>query len=333
MAFSLQVNFGTIEVTVWDSIRSLFGWAREEPPPQDWRVFGATVKGASHERLGLPNQDALGWEPMPGIGPPLLLAVADGHGSSKCFRSDVGSKLAVKSALGVLNEFLESQLDLSDLVAAESLFEEELPREIERRWKESVEEDLEENPLTEDELTKLEETSGESAREKIEGAPFLVYGATILAAVIHESFIACLQLGDGDILVVSSGGEVACPIPGDDRLIANETTSLSGEDAWSDFRASFQAWTDLPPELVLLATDGYSNSFGNDADFLSVGSDLLGLLCSEGLESVNAELPTWLEETSRDGSGDDVTAGIFFRTTAATDPEPLPGDGSSDSAE
>lgn len=316
-------------MTVWESIKSLLGVVRTEPPAQDWRVFGATVKGASHERLGLPNQDALDWEPMTGIGPPLLLAVADGHGSSECFRSDVGSKLAVKNALGVVNEFLESQLDLPDLKEAKRLFKEELPQEIDRRWKDSVVADLEENPLTEDEVAKLAEPFDQPGCEKIETVPYLVYGATILVAVVHESFLACLQLGDGDFLVVASDGGVTCPIPSDDRLIANETTSLSGKDAWSDFRTSFQIWPGLPPALVLVSTDGYSNSFGSDADFWSVGSDLLNLLKSEGMESVNAELPTWLEETSRDGSGDDVTAGIFFRTTAATDPAPHPDDGNS----
>ncbi|MDQ3699739.1 MAG: protein phosphatase 2C domain-containing protein, partial [Chloroflexota bacterium] len=66
-----------------------------------WRVVGTSVRGASHRRHGLPNQDALRWWPESGLGPPLVLAVADGHGSAKCFRSDVGSRLAVAAAVEV----------------------------------------------------------------------------------------------------------------------------------------------------------------------------------------------------------------------------------------
>ena len=59
--------------------------------------------------------------------------------------------------------------------------------------------------------------------------------------------------------------------------------------------------------LVLLATDGYANSFREDRGFLKVGTDLLGMLRSDGLDHVKANLGDWLRETSEGGSGDDIT--------------------------
>lgn len=63
-----------------------------------WYVVSASVQGAAHKRAGKPNQDAVldrraddAWEIV-------VAAVADGHGSSKSFRSAIGSKLAVESA-------------------------------------------------------------------------------------------------------------------------------------------------------------------------------------------------------------------------------------------
>ena len=71
---------------------------------------------------------------------------------------------------------------------------------------------------------------------------------------------------------------------------------------------------DPPPALILLATDGYANSFVNEAAFLQVGTDILEMIRTEGLETVQENLATWLAEASQDGSGDDITLGILCRT-------------------
>jgi hypothetical protein len=145
--------------------------------------------------------------------------------------------------------------------------------------------------------------------------------------LLTERFLLYLQLGDGDILTVAADGRVTRPLPQDERLFANETTSLCSPGgqgkqrnqprapagAWSEFRARVQIQRPPSPALILVSTDGYANSFGSEADFLKVGSDLLDLLRSDGLDKVNASLGAWLEEASRSGSGDDVTLGCLFR--------------------
>jgi hypothetical protein len=282
-----------------------------------WRVVGASVRGASHERSGLPNQDAIHWLPESGAGPWLILALADGHGSVRCFRSDVGSRLAVETAAGVLREFLENLPDPLHLSVVKRWSEENLPQELVHRWRAAVADHVSDHPLTNEELDRLEEQRDVEGRRQVALEPILAYGATLLTVLVTERFILYLQLGDGDILAVSDAGEVSRPpLPADARLFANQTTSLCSEDAWREVRHHFQVLSGSPPALILVSTDGYSNSFRDEAGFQQVGADILDMVRAEGLDSVAQELEGWLDEASRSGSGDDVTLGIVCRTDA-----------------
>ncbi|HEX2035938.1 MAG TPA: PP2C family serine/threonine-protein phosphatase, partial [Chloroflexota bacterium] len=308
---------------------------------QAWRVIGASVRGASHVRRGLPNQDALRWWPDEGTGPPLVLAIADGHGSAKCFRSQIGARLAVDTAVEVAPTLLGGQDGMVDLTAVE-----DVAQAILDRWQAAVEAHLAETPFSEGELSGLEAESGAGARQAVLHRPLLAYGATLAAVVVTEWFIFYLQLGDGDILTVSEDGVVSRPLPADERLFADQTTSLCTEGAWRDFRIGFQALADTwratagggapdaahgpgaapqaAPALILLSTDGYANSFRDETGFLQVGPDLLGLIRTEGLGAVSQCLESWLGEASRLGSGDDITLAMVCRLPAPP-LAPLPG--------
>ena len=294
----------------------------DEQSPAEWRVIGETVPGASHLRAGVPNQDAILQVRESGRGLPLVVSVSDGHGSDKCFRSDRGSRFAVKQAARLVGEFLDGSRGLPDRAGLESRAREYLPREFVRRWREAVEADLKARPFTKEELDRLEQKDDARARRLVEENPLLAYGATSLTVAVEESFILYLQLGDGEILTVSDSGEVARALPEDERLFANETTSLCTKDADRNFRLRLQPLADARPALILLSTDGYVNSFSDEAGFLKVGSDLLEMMRADGLDSVNASLKGWLEEATRAGSGDDTTLGVICRMDALKRPEP-----------
>ena len=287
----------------------------ENHVPQ-WHVIGSSVQGASHERIMLPNQDAISWLPESGTGPPLILAVSDGHGSATSFRSDIGAQLAVEEAVAVCSTILTSQPDRPNLSAVKRWCEESLPREIVRRWCNAVADDLAVRPPTSEELSKLEAEKGIDDRRHVTLEPILAYGATILTLLVTESFILFTQLGDGDILTVSENGEISRPLPSDERLLGDETTSLCMREAWRDFEVSFQALDGTPPALVLVSTDGYANSFRNEADFLKIGPDYLNMIRLDGLDYVDRSLGAWLSEASHKGSGDDITLGIICRMDA-----------------
>ena len=258
-----------------------------------WQVAGQSVRGALHERNGLPNQDAIHWLPVSGLGSSIVLAVADGHGSARYSRSHIGARLAVESATQLVEEFLNSQADVNNLSLIKDTTEEWLPRALVRKWVELVVEHLNLDPLGEPEQS------------------VIAYGATLLVAAVTEQFALYLQLGDGEILTVSESGEVTRPLTKDDRLFGNETTSLCAPEAWRDFRVSFQPFVQSPPALILLSTDGYPNSFRDESGFFKVGSDILNMIRENGLSFIKENLSGWLTDSTRAGSGDDITLGIL----------------------
>lgn len=266
----------------------------------EWQVVGQSVRGATHERNGLPNQDAIQWLPSSGRGSSVVLAVADGHGSARYPRSHTGANIAVDIATRLIDEFLSSQADADNVSLIKDATEEWLPRTLVRNWTVAVAENLKADPLSAD-----ESTSVGHADESI------AYGATLLAAAVTERFAIYLQLGDGDILTVSDRGVVSRPLSKDERLLGNETTSLCAPEAWRDFRAGFQLLRQSHPALILLSTDGYPNSFRDESGFFQVGSDLLNTIQQHGLAQVQDSLAGWLSDSTRAGSGDDITLGIM----------------------
>ncbi len=274
-------------------------------PP--WRALGASRRGAAHVRSGLPNQDAL---LLPDLesDPPWILALADGHGSPKSFRSDRGALLAVNTAAAVCRR-LPCDPESPRLSTIKHWAEDYLSREIVRCWREAVDEDIAAHPIAAEECTQSSLASLES------GGHYLAYGATLLVVMVTVTFIIYWQVGDGDILTVADDGVVSRPLPPDEKLFGNETTSLCADRSWQEARTAFQVLAGAPPALILVASDGYANSYRDEAGFLRVGSDLLTLIRADGLEAVAANLSDWLDEISRQGSGDDVTLGMLCRTT------------------
>ncbi len=280
---------------------------------QKYCVIVSSVKGATHVSSGLPNQDAIHYLPETGEGPPLILSVSDGHGDARSFRSQVGSAIAVKTVGRVLEEFYnEHSQTSSHLTMIKRIAEERLPITLVKMWKKSVEEDLKKNPIKEFEYEKVEKKYGKSAREYVKNNLYVAYGATLLATLITDNYMLFLQLGDGDMLLVSNTSEVMRPLVKDESLIGNETTSLCLSNAANEFRVGFQQLLHNKPALIMLSTDGYANSFDDDSEFMKVGNDILEKIRSEGMDKVEQDLKTWLNETSRAGSGDDITVGVIY---------------------
>jgi serine/threonine protein phosphatase PrpC len=246
-----------------------------------------------------------------------VAAVSDGHGGARHFRSQIGSSLAVNIAVDVLQGFVSSRTPRADApridarqIQAPRI--EAVERMIVQNWLAAVSSDLENHPLTEEELSQLEREEGVGSRRTVETFPALAYGATLLAAAATENLVVYLQLGDGEILIVSSRGETTRPLPADTRLVANQTTSLCQPDAWREFRAAWFSDQGMPA-LVLLSTDGYSNSFRSDKEFLQTGSDYLAMIREQGIDALAEELPEILTEATEQGSGDDITVAILVR--------------------
>jgi serine/threonine protein phosphatase PrpC len=110
------------------------------PPTRNdsqWDVIGHTQRGASHERQSTLNQDAIAFYVLPDGSPPIILAVADGHGSTKTFRSRIGAWLAVKSAVRICKEFAQRFGNLSPS-AVKNAAEQHIAPPILRTWNQRV---------------------------------------------------------------------------------------------------------------------------------------------------------------------------------------------------
>ncbi len=277
-----------------------------------WGIIGDSVCGASHFRTNRSNQDAIKWLPLENHATFAMLSASDGHGGKASFRSATGSRLAAEVATDVLSEFMATSRETDNLSLIKSIAEEKLPPALHRQWKHRVNEHLVKNPLSKDELLLLKKAGIDESDLNFDSHTS-IYGSTILSVLVTPSYALLLQLGDGAILIVTDEGEVQRPLPGDPRLFAEETTSLSMNEAWKEFQTCFQVLSNKYPALLLISTDGYINSFPKDDDFHKVGCDILNMIRTGGIEDIKNNLSTWLTEASHLGSGDDITLGVVYR--------------------
>lgn len=281
---------------------------------ETWKWLGASVQGSSHLQAGKENQDSIASEAFPWG---FCLAIADGHGSEKCFRSKIGSMVAVSVAVEEAGRFLQSFVDssrFSEMKAASS----RLPALIFAAWRKRIEAYHQENPFKDIELQNLRMPEEEKVTSSFFSSDdfFLAYGTTLSAVIVGKQFLVAVKIGDGEILFLDSPN---CPakkiFQRDSRNLANETDSLAlpPKLVRKYFECHFQAISDSVPMLILLCTDGYSNSFRDPAGFYQVPGDLIKIIQAEGMKFIVSKLPEWLEENTMKGSGDDVSMAFAFR--------------------
>ena len=290
----------------------------------EWKVLGESVRGASHIRNDLPNQDA--FEICEN---PLIIAVADGHGSAKCPYSDLGAQFAVASGIEAIQQIISKHSPPSEILsflASKDILNELIPKNIYKLWKSKVDDDINADSITiikDDEcseiitIDKVENAeSPESESIKKESPPskkdYLQYGATLLIVCIIENSAFFWQIGDGDLVVIHSDGSLDEPIPIDNRLLGNETTSLCRINAWQDFRSYVMPIINKPPKAIFLVTDGYKNSFKEPEGFDKALDDIYSFIQTDGEDSVKDNLADWLNEASQSGSGDDITLVLAY---------------------
>ena len=299
----------------------------EPPPPTDllpsvedesgpWKGIGATVLGASHRRSGKPNQDSFRLKPhMTSAG--LAACVSDGHGGRRYFRSHHGSAFAAQAALYVLDTL--SGEDIARIENREGdgkLLMESLGPEILKEWRRLVAEHIEQNPMTELETQFMVDSFGDAWSPEssfLEQKP-TAYGATLVLALATESGSLLVgQIGDGDIIIKSGRAPARSVFARSEGPVSNETESLCQESAPHLLQSAFVFLNPNEAHLILLSTDGYSNSFTTFEDYTKVADDLTDLLADQQRSVICQELPMWLHDTSRKGSGDDITAVVMWR--------------------
>jgi len=282
-----------------------------------WTALSASVEGASHLHIGLVNQDAVRLRNPSGADDFLLLAVADGHGSTRSFRSERGSALAAECALRELGRFVRRLGPDAPLSRVRNQAKTVWPKALLKAWKSAVRADLVTTPFTLFDFAPFPEPPPVvKPGVELPISAYLAYGATLLAVAITPRYIVYSQLGDGDILAIGKDGVVSRPLPRKHEFMANQTVSLCSYHAFEEFQIRVDPLRGPVPALIMLSTDGYANCFGDDEGFFKVGADFLNYMRAKGVDYVQAKLEEWLRQSSEDGSGDDITVGLAARTNA-----------------
>jgi len=139
---------------------------------------------------------------------------------------------------------------------------------------------------------------------------YLPYGCTFLGCYIYGQYGIFVQCGDGDIFALFKDGKTKSLVADDDRCIGSITTSLCLSGAENDFRISVIDLDDL--NVILLTTDGLSNSYSTDNDLHQWAVDIADYLKQEkGKEMIDANLGMWLDEVSINGSADDISIAVI----------------------
>jgi serine/threonine protein phosphatase PrpC len=277
------------------------------PHENSFRGFHCSIQGDSHIRRNIEIQDASNFMVDSSCA---IVAVSDGHGGGKHFRSAIGSKWAVTLALGQTKKFinhLEGEMPMPERKFDAKL--EQLEKNIIFKWREAVLGHFAKKPLTDE-----EEERCRASGSKMD-SPETFYGATLLFAAMTKSYAFAAQIGDGACVFLDQNGEPSQPVAGDRRLIFNETTSLCDADAISAFR---QFYREDAPEAIFVSTDGVVNSY-TEEKFLNFNRIILTEMRKDS-NKAKQELANWLPILSEKGSGDDVSiAGIYRLSPRSAD--------------
>lgn len=285
-----------------------------------WLVHGKSIKGALHSRTDYSNQDSILWKQSDSSNT-IIMSVADGHGSDIHFRSKVGSRIAVKTAVETLFELFHNQpIEINNVSQVKDIIRYSIPRLLVHNWMDRVQYHIEKHPFSNNEIDLILKKKGPHILEKIINNPKIAYGSTLLTAVITKNYFIFFQLGDGNILIVDNDKNIRNMFSNKNNDSDDEppiesiihTESLCMDDSWLEFKTGIFAFHALKPKLILLSTDGYCNSFSNASGFLKIGLDYLDILKEFGYSYLSQNLGNILRQTSVDGSGDDITLGFIY---------------------
>ncbi len=313
---------------------------------KNYSFIGASVRGTSHVKNGLPNQDYIdikedkvnlirkkdeesiifydneSYE----FNKKIIISLADGHGSKSCIRSDKGSKFAVNLINDILDEFPYETFipEPNGLSLIKNELDNKFRFRLVKEWKEAVKADYYNSPLTEEEINLLSEKTREKINnheslnsKEIDNIIYKLYGSTVIGTLVTNHFIFFIQLGDGDLLLVYDENdtmEVRRPISSDIGMIANETHSLCEDNAIEAIKTAFILNMSITPKLIMMSTDGYSNAFIDNESFEKVGKDIWCMIKDGQEKEIKENIINWLNYAS-EKSGDDISIGLIYEKT------------------
>ena len=242
-----------------------------------------------------------------------IAAISDGHGDKKCFRSSQGANIACDTAIDCVRRLFESSPDACNaLKESPDRIITELERTIIREWHKGVEKDLNNRPITDNELEGLPEDAVEAIRSG--HSLNKIYGCTLIIGAVTEGFWFGIHIGDGKCVAALKNGCYIQPIPWDETgCVGNRSTSICNSNAFAGFRYIYG--TDVPTGLFVVS-DGVDESF--DESGLNRCCYTLGYwVQTMQREELDEKMEELLSQIASKGSGDDVSIACILSETDA----------------
>ena len=262
--------------------------------------FSHSVMGASHEAKNIVCQDSSAHKVHDKYA---ICVVADGHGSKKHFRSNIGSKCAVEATVETIERFYENVDEIeANLPTNSKLIIRNIEKQIIAAWNTKVNEHLKNNPVTEEERAAFTTMEFEAIPAES------YYGTTLIAAVIGRDYTFGLQIGDGSLVAIFEDAWTIMPMDYEEANPANITASMCNSNAASMFDSFYKK--DKVPLALFASTDGLYTSFGSDVDFL----DYHTIVCSQlgELKTFEPSILKNLQKRSHFGTEDDISLSCVF---------------------
>ncbi len=221
--------------------------------------FSKSVIGASHVKKNLVCQDSSDFRVADEYA---VAVVADGHGSKKHFRSNIGSRCAVEATLETIANFYKDSEEFERTFPQNhKLVIKNIEKQVISTWNHKISKHLEENPVTVQEMSDFEPKEFEAI------APESYYGTTLIAVVAGRGFTFGFQIGDGSLVAIFDDGEAVMPMEYNESAPANITSSMCNANAVTMFNSFYKK--DKQLLAACASTDGLYTSFGSDVDFLN----------------------------------------------------------------
>ena len=249
-----------------------------------------------------------------------IAIVADGHGDKKCFRSNIGSKLACDISLEKLKDFsfaLQNEnveSSIFDSSKSEKLIS-NLFCSIVGCWKERVLEHLSDNPPSDEEYESA--GSNNAAIYKASKGLSHIYGTTLIAMLMTETYLLFLHQGDGRCVVMYDDGRIEQPVPWDPRCEGRNTASLCDEDVLSHWRYHLVNLSEESIVACYSVSDGIEDSFETQKELNAYLCMHAADYCDLGWETYMETLPTHFAMLTKKGSQDDISIGCIINPEMA----------------
>jgi hypothetical protein len=233
-----------------------------------------------------------------------IVAVAAGRDRPRATRSDVGARIAVDVAATRAEAAVAANAVLDESALTEVA--DVLATRVVEQWQAQVRHHVAAQPDTDDDITL------DGGRDDPDAAPLRAYDATLLLALVTPQALLAIQIGDGDIVVRTIGGETLRPVAGATTAGAGRfAPSLAGTAA--DVRRSVVDRASDDVAMVLLATEGLANALDDPAGPAGLVSELADEVEANGVDQVEEQLPGRIAELARVGR-DDITVALVFPT-------------------